>query len=200
MVLTVLSHELASVILFSIIVLEAGKFLLKKLKKEFLYLSGSATLAILLFIFQRNGYLNIGTLPIPSSNMASEPSIGLSIFIIGLMIYCYILILPFVLLGIKGLRDSFLKCWILLCVGIPLIEILDPALSLYWERWVYLLVYPLLFFAAQGFERVWKFWSDHKAKIRRLVPKVFAITYLVLLLMLSGFYLTANPEKQIFFY
>src|SRR5665647_115286 len=119
----------------------------------------------------------------------------------GLLVYCYIVILPLVLVGLVGFKVSVIHCWVLLCVGIVLLEMVNPSLPFYfWNRWVYLLVYPLLFFAVHGLDNLWKFWSSHKSKIRRLVPKVIAITYLILLLTLSGSYLAVGPENQISFF
>jgi hypothetical protein len=195
MVLTVFSHELTSVILFFVVVLEATRFLMKKLRKESVYLLASAALPAALFLFQRYSPRQ-GTLVIPSSIVASGPSINLAVYMAGLLIYCYAIILPLVFLGIKGLRDRVLKYWILLCVGIVLVEMVFPNAPLYfWIRWVYLLVYPLLFFAVQGLEKLWRFAPNAKGKIKRLLPKVFAIAYLCSLLALSGYYLTTSPEN-----
>jgi hypothetical protein len=195
MVLTVFSHELASVILFFVVVLEAARFLVKKLRKESVYLLASAALPVALFLFQWYSPQH-GTLVVPSSIVASGPSINLAVYMAGLLIYCYAIILPLVFLGIKSLRDRVLKYWALLCVGIVLIEMLDPNAPLYfWNRWVYLLVYPLLFFAVQGLERLWHFAPNTKGKIKRLLPKVFAIAYIFSLLVLSGYYLTTSPEN-----
>jgi len=89
-----------------------------------------------------------------------------------------------------------LKYWILLCVGIVLVEMVFPNAPLYfWNRWVYLLVYPLLFFAVQGLERIWRFVPNVKGKVKRLLPKVFAIAYVFSLLVMSGYYLTTSPEN-----
>jgi hypothetical protein len=155
MVLTVFSHELASVILFFVVVLEAARFLMKRLRRDSVYLLASAALPAALFLFQRYSPQQ-GTLVVPSSIVASGPSFNLAVYMGGLLIYCYAIILPLVFLGIKGLRDRVLKYWILLCVGIVLVEMLFPNAPLYfWNRWVYLLVYPLLFFAVQGLERFW---------------------------------------------
>ncbi len=195
MVLTVFSHELASVILFFVVVLEAARFLMKRLRRDSVYLLASAALPAALFLFQRYSPQQ-GTLVVPSSIVASGPSFNLAVYMGGLLIYCYAIILPLVFLGIKGLRDRVLKYWILLCVGIVLVEMLFPNAPLYfWNRWVYLLVYPLLFFAVQGLERLWRFAPNVKGKVKRLLPKVFAIAYCFLLLVLSGYYLTTSPEN-----
>ncbi len=195
MVLTVLSHELAAVILLSVVGLEAVRFLVKKSRKEFAYLAVSAVLPLALFLFQRYSPQQ-GALTLPSSPIASGSSVGLALYMGGLLVYCYAIILPLVLLGLVGLKDSALRYWALLCLGIPLLEMLNPNLPFYyWNRWVYLLVYPLLFFAVQGLERLWRFSPSFKGNIRRLVPKVLAVAYLFSLLTLSGFYLTTSPEN-----
>lgn len=197
MVLTVLSHELASAILFFVVALEATRYLIKKMRKESLYLLASAALPAALFLFQRYSPLD-GTLSVPSSIVASGPSIGLAAYMGGLLIYCYAIILPLVLLGIKGLKDRPLKYWVLLCVGIVLVELLYPNAPLYfWNRWVYILVYPLLFFAVQGLDWLWRFAGNSKVKVKRLLPKLFAIAYVFLLLVLSGYYLTSSPENAL---
>lgn len=200
MVMTVLSHELAAVIMFFVIGLEAVAFLVKKSIRDFEYLLGSAGLAGALFLFQRYSPQQ-ATVVIPIVSVASEPSVNLALHIGGLLIYCYVLILPLVFLGIVGLRDSFLKYWTVLCVGIPLLTMACPDLPLYyWNRWVYLLVYPLSFYAAHGFGRLWKAWSHFKGNLKRLVPKVFAVAYLFSLLTLSGYYLTTSPENAFPYY
>jgi hypothetical protein len=199
-VLTVLSHELAAVILFLIILFEAAQLLVKKSTRDSFYLIGSTVLAATVFLFQRVtlSTLNIG---IPDSGVASGPSVSLALFMTGLLVYCYIIILPLVFVGLVGFKVSIMHCWALLCVGIVLLEMVNPNLPLYfWNRWVYLLVYPLLFFTVHGLDNLWKFWSSHKSKIRRLVPKGFAITYFVLLLTLSWYYLAVGPENQIPFF
>jgi hypothetical protein len=200
MVLTVLSHELAAVILFFVLGFEAVRFLVRKMRKDFAYSVITASLAGALFLFTHYSP-QVGGVAIPIVSTATEPSVALAFYIGGLLVYCYILILPLVILGFVYLKDWVLRYWVVLCVGIPLLTMLFPTMPLYyWNRWVYLLVYPLLFFAVHGLDKLWKFWSSHKGKIKRLVPKVFAISYLVLLLSLSGFYLAASPENQISFF
>ena len=195
MVLTVFSHELVSVILFFMIVLEASRLIVKRLRKDSVYLLASAVFPAALFLFQLFS-LQEGTLVVPANTTAAGPSINLALYMGGLLIYCYAIILPLVFLGQKVLRDRILKYWILLCAGIPLLEMLYPNAPLYfWNRWVYLLVYPLLFFAVQGIKRLWRYSSDAISKVKRSIPKVFAIAYLSLLFVLSGYYLTTSPEN-----
>ena len=200
MVLTVLSHELVAVILFFVLGLEAVRFLIKKLRWDFVFLAVMLGLSGALFLFSHYSQSS-GTVVIPIVTTGTDPSAGLSLHIAGLLVYCYVLILPLVILGFVGLKDWVLRYWVVLCVGIPLLTMLFPTNPLfYWSRWVYLLVYPLLFFAVHGLDRLWRFWSSYKGKVRRLVPKALAIAYVVLLLALSGFYLTVSPQNQISYF
>ena len=119
----------------------------------------------------------------------------------SLLVYCFVLILPLVAIGVVGLKDWFLRFWVVWCLGAVIALMIVPTLPLYfWNRWVYLLVYPLLFFAVEGLDGLWRFWSGHRSKIKRYLPKVVAVVYVGFLLGLSGFYLAASPEHQISFF
>jgi len=203
MVLTVLSHELVTVILFFIILVEVARLLIKKSLRESGYLLGSAVLAGSVFLFQRVSLstTSFGSFGVPGSYVASGASVSLALFMAGLLVYCYVLILPLVLAGLVGFKVSQMHYWALLCIGIILLLMVNPNFPLYfWNRWVYLLVYPLLFFTVHGLDNLWRFWSNHKSMVRRWAPKVFAVAYVIVLLTLSGFYLGAAPEKQVFFF
>jgi hypothetical protein len=195
MVLTVLSHELTGVILFFIVGLQALNYLVKRSGKEFGFLLICVSLPLALFLFQiyspQTGGVNL-----PSVAVATTPSVSLALYISGLIVFCYAIILPFVFLGLVKVKNSYLLSWILLCLGIPLIEMLNPNLPLYiWYRWILLLVYPLMFFFVEGLDRVWRYSRQYKSKISRLLLKVFIIGYILSLLTLSGFYLTTTPEN-----
>jgi hypothetical protein len=195
MLLTVFSHELPSVILFFVISLESARFLIKKLRKDIVYLLASVALPAALFFYHLYSPQD-GVVAIPASVTASGPSLILTVYMAGLLIYCYAIILPLVFLGIKGLKDWVMRYWLLLGLGIVLLEMFYPNAPLYfWNRWVYLLVYPFLFFVVQGLERVWQFSQYKKRKVMHFASKVFAIVYCFSLLILSGFYLVTSPEN-----
>jgi hypothetical protein len=192
MALTVLSHELLAVIMFFVVGAEASLYLAKKVRKDFVLLLASLIVPGMLFIFQR--FSHQATLPLV--NVASESSIVLAQYAIGLFLYMYILILPFVLIGLTSLKTSILRFWVILCLAVILITILLPNTSLlYWNRWILLFVYPFVFFAVEGFCRFRKFWSTSNRRLLRLAAKVLAIASLVSLLLLSGCYLVTTPEN-----
>ena len=195
--LTVLSHQLISVILFFILGVETLILLIKRRHNDFIYSFVAISLAFGLFLFKI--YMqSTGGLDIPSVNVASEASISLALYMGGLLLYCYFLILPLVALGFKRVKDWPLRLWVVWCLGAVVLLMVSTNLPLYdWQRWVFLLVYPLLFFAVEGLDRLWSIWKDHQNKIRHQVPKVFALVYIIFLIVLSGFYLAAPPEDQI---
>ena len=196
MVLTVLSHELAAVILFFIISLLALEFLVKKSFKDFGYLFFATILPIGLFLFGLYSP-QTGAITIPSNIVASQPSFGLALYMGGLLVYCYGIIAPFIILGLLRLKDSALRYWGLFCLLIVFLEMLNPSLPLYlWYRWILILVYPLLFFTVQGVDVLWQSILRIKGKFRRLGPKIFVGVYIFLILTLSGYYLTTSPDNS----
>lgn len=197
MVLAVMSNEFSAVLLFFIIGLEAVGYLLRKARKDFVLLLASTSVSASLFFFQRFSH----QVALPTFSTASEPSIGLFQHVIGLFFFMYILILPLVIIGLLTLKDSVLRYWVILCVGIQILTIVNPNESLlFWNRWASLLVYPFVFFAVEGFGRIWRFWSNSKRRLKSLIPKAFVITYLFSLLTLSGYYLTTTPENAFPYY
>ena len=197
MLLTVLAHQLVSVILFVILGIEAiREFVVNRQLKGSALIFISLGLAGGLFLFKTYSPA-VGNVIVPSVNVSSTASINLAIYMAGLLVFSYFLLLPFAAIGVLRLKDRFLRFWVVWCVGVVIMLMIVPNLPLYyWNRWIYLLVYPLLFFAVEGIDRLWHFWSNHKIRARRLTPKVIAVGYVILLVVLSGFYLASPPEKQ----
>lgn len=186
MLLTVFSHQLVSVILFFILFFEALRFLYRKSYRDFLFTLISLSLAGAFFLF-RTYSMSYGSIVIPS-NAAVEPPFTFASTLIGLLLYGYGLLFPFAVVGLFKLKDWFLRFWVVWCLSAMLLLVAFPSLPLYyWPRWYYLLVYPLLFFATEGLDRLYWLWSQQKNKIKRLLPKTVAISYVALLLALSGF-------------
>ncbi len=197
MLMTVLSHQLISVILFFVLGLEAVRYLVKKSRRDFVFSFISLGLAGGLFFFRLYSF-RIGSLFIPTASAGPQTSFAIALNMTGLLVYCYFLIIPLAAIGFTSLKSWVLRLWVIWCLGAIVLLMFFPNLPLYyWQRWVYLLVYPLLFFAVEGFDKLWHFWFTHKNKIKRLAPKAFALTYVALLLVLSGFYLAASPKNQI---
>ncbi len=198
MLLTVLAHQLVSVILFVILGLEAiRKLIVGRQLKDFLFTFIALGLAGALFLF-RTYSPTVGSVVVPSANVTSTASVNLGLYMAGLLLYCYFLLLPFAAVGVLRLKDWVLRFWVVWCVGVVVLLMVAPDLPLYyWNRWVYLLVYPLLFFTVEGLDRLWHFCVNHKVKVRRLAPKAIALGYVILLATLSGFYVATPPENQV---
>ncbi len=195
MVLTVLSHELPAVILFFTLGIELLRFVRLKSWRKILPLFLSLGLAFSVFLFER--YLpQTGGISLPVDSVASEPSIGLALYMGGFLVYCYLIILPLILLGVSRLKDSFLRNWAILCIAIFLLEMLVPTLPFYlWYRWILVLVYPLLFFAVEGLERLWSFSVRPKRQVKRLFLRIVVLSYVFSLFTVSAFYLSTSPEN-----
>jgi hypothetical protein len=71
---------------------------------------------------------------------------------LGFFIFCYLPLLPLVVLGVKRFRSNLqLNAWVF-CVGIALfLAIVTVFIAVLPYRWVLLLTYPLAFYAAEGF-------------------------------------------------
>jgi hypothetical protein len=202
MFLTVMSHQLVSVILFSILGLECIRLLITKDRRTFVFSFIPLVLAGALFLFKTYSP-SVGNIVIPSANVTYLSIIDpvLILLAVGLLIYCYGLIVPLAALGLLRLKDWFLKFWFVWCIVAVIALVLCPSLPLYyWNRWVYLLVYPLLFFTVAGLDQIWHLWQSHRVRLKRMVPKTIVVIYIALLLALSGFYLAASPEKQISYF
>lgn len=200
MLLTVLSHQLVSVILFFIVAFESMRFLVTKSYRSFIFLSLSLGLSVALFIF-RTYSESTASVVIPSQGGTSEPAFAMASTFVGLMIYGYGLLLPFVTVGLFYLKDWLLRFWIVWCMSAMVLLIMFPSLPLYyWPRWYYFLVYPLLFFAVEGLSKLYHLCAYNQQKVKRSLPKIFAILYVTILLILGGFYVTAAPQTQISFF
>lgn len=193
MVLTVLSHELAAVILLFYLVTEGVRLLWKRSGRDLAFLAASAMLPTALFFFQRTS-LKTGAVGLPAASVAAEPSLSLALYIGGSLLYCYVFILPLVFVGLRGVKDLALRSWVVLGLGIVVLEMFNPNLPFYlWFRWVVLLVYPLLFFAAEGIDRLWHT-AAFKGRFVRFKPKRVAAVFLAIVFILSTAYVSTTPE------
>jgi hypothetical protein len=193
MCLTVLSHELAAVVLLFYLVVAGVRLLWNRSGRNLMFLCMSAVLPVALFFFQRVS-LKTGAVGLPATSVAAEPSVSLALYVGGSLLYCYVFILPLVLYGVGGLKDLALRSWAVLGLGIIVLELFDPNLPFYlWFRWVVLLVYPLLFFAAEGTDRLWHL-ASFRGRFARLKPKRVVAAFLAVIFILSAFYVSTTPE------
>ena len=166
MVLVVLSHQLATVIMFAVIsVWFLRRLVARELgtAKRFVLCSLPAAL-----LFGLTIYANFVVSPDFSviSGFPSRASGGwFSLFgfssysemvvsRLGFLLYCYLPLFPFLLMGIRRFQNLELKAWFCFCLFAALSSVLIPyAFVPGGYRWTLLLVFPAAFFVAEGFSR-----------------------------------------------
>jgi hypothetical protein len=181
-VLVVLSHEYASVILFSVVLALLVVLFLKGERKKSLRLLAAVSPAS--FIFLMSVYLMLFPVPfnLQTNVVYAEDSVyphpaGLFFMVdyskVDLPFMCYpsyldlflhvtslfsVLYLAWVPLVLVGFfRNRILDCWtILLLVG-SFDALITPFFAIdLWYRWMLMLVYPFVFYAVNGIEKVLK--------------------------------------------
>jgi hypothetical protein len=160
MVFVVLSHQLVSVIMF---VTVSAVVLQNLFKREYgavrnLVLSALPSVGLFCLI------VYAGLIVSPGSSIGESMGwfslFGFSSYAdvlvgtLGFLCYCYLPLLAFVLFGIRGFRSLELRVWLCWC----LFGVLLGTLGLYGlipvgYRWTLLMVFPLAFFAVEGFGR-----------------------------------------------
>lgn len=157
-ILVVLSHQLVTVMMFVII---SAVVLQKLSRKEYaavknLVLSSLPSVVLFAFVIYAG-------LSVPPSFSAAGTNDWLSLFgfssypdmaigTFGFILFCYLPFLPFALAGIRSLKSLELKVWIGTClVGVLLgVAAFYASIPLSY-RWILLMIFPLVFFAVEGF-------------------------------------------------
>jgi hypothetical protein len=201
MMAVVLSHQLVSVLMFGVIVFTVAYNLFRKdfigsidlivvslpaaLYFVIVYLSGVA----------QSGFLNYSTnvgSPLASwTGFTSYQSMLISAG--GFFLYCFLPILPLVLISLWRLGNLQLRSWLLL----SLILLLLPIASVSPYRWVLMLTYPLAFYATDALSRLKSIkWKRFKFTVRRI-----AVLYLVLSTAILSFgFIFMTSEKPFLYF
>lgn len=191
-ILTVMSHELPSVILLSYMIIEFIRMMYRRGFNRARLLVFSEVSAGLLFLYQRYNFSS-GTIDTRVQYVASVSSLQLASYVLGFVSYCYVFLIPMVIVGAFSLREHFTLTWTGLGLFFSLSPLVMPAAAIIlWFRWAIFLVYPLCFFFVEGFERL------VSMKRRRIVStglKAFSLVLVVVIAVLSGYYLTTYPEN-----
>jgi hypothetical protein len=152
-VLTVLSHQLAAVLLLIMFAALITRIMVKgeRAKAKNLILA-LAPAAILFFTF--NVLLITSTAGGIVNNAAALPFQS-SLSNLGFFFYCYLPLLALAIIGLKYFRDIRLNSWTLWIFFTLLIPLLFPSLlGLGGHRWTFLLVYPLAFLAIEALDKL----------------------------------------------
>lgn len=202
MVLVVLSEQLIAAILFGVIGLtflykitkkkrlEAGRLVAVSLPAIVLFftvflLSPNVTEFRLIFGFsQSDGWLALFGFSSYGALFSSA---------LFFLMFCFLPLLPFVVLGFRRLKNIQLYIWVLLCTVLTFFPLVSPSNL----RWAMLLVYPFAFFVVEGLSRI------RKVSSRRIAPKLFASSVAFLLLVtcvFSGGFMVFTPERPFAYY
>jgi hypothetical protein len=161
----VLAHQLVAVIMFFIILVTLVRLFLDGKKVDLgrlVVCSVPAGFMFLLIVYANyvvsssfslvNGFLGQdgGFMALFGFSSHSE----LVVDTLGFLVFCYLPLLPLVFLGARRFRGNLhLKGWVVWVFFALLLVLVSPNASflVFPYRWVLLLVYPLVFFAVEGF-------------------------------------------------
>lgn len=201
LVVVALSHQLVSVLMFGVIICTIAYNLFRKNFVGSFALIVTSLPAVLYFFTAylsdvlHSGiliYSTIGVSPLANwTGFASYPAMLLDAG--GFFVYCFVLILPLALLGLRRMENLQLKAWLLS----SLILVLVPIASISPYRWILILTYPLAFFATDTLSRLKSIkWKRYTFAVRRL-----ALLYLVLSTAILSFgYVILTPQKPFLYF
>ena len=198
MMAVVLAHQLVSVIMLGVVVFTIVH---KLLRKEFaravnlIVVSLPAALFFVIVYFSSVAEFhffdfstNVGW---PLSGFSSYQSMLISE--VGFFLYCYLPLLPLVLVSFKRFGNLQLRSWVLLSLVLLLIPIAFPSNF----RWVMMFTYPLAFYVSDTLSRVKSVsWKRFGLTLHRIV-----VIYLVLMMsILSLGFMLMPPEKPLSYF
>ncbi len=198
MVAAVLSHQLVSVVMLGVFVLTIGYKLLRREQKKAIYLFLVGLPAALLFLgllllvpsvseFRLIlGFSNANDGWLALFGFSSYPSMLLSEA--GFFLFCFLPLLPFLLLGLRRLKNFQLKSWIVVSLILLFIPMVSPSNL----RWLLMLTYPLTFCVIEALSRLkYVSWKRFGLTLRRI-----AVIYLVLMVsVLSLGFIFMTPQN-----
>jgi len=187
--LTAWSHEFITVILLSHKAIQSlGKRHQFKIIEEAL----PAVPAGLLFVYQIYSP-STGALQVPVLQVASPTPLHLFLYITGFVLYLYLPLAPLIVFGIGELGKPQLRDFAFVCLLLTYLPLLSMGiLDILWFRWTILIVYPVAFMAAGGFERL----MNGEAPLSRETARRLAVATLVLNVVFTATYLVLPPEGQ----
>jgi len=198
MVAVVLSHQLVSVAMLGVFAFTIGyKFVrrmpTKAIRLILVYLPAALLFIALLFLVpsvpefrlifgfsnSNDGWLALFGFSSYSAMLISE---------MGLFLFCFLPLLPFLVLGIWHLKNFQLKSWLLVSLILLFIPMVSPSNL----RWLLMLTYPLAFCVIEGLSRLKGVnWKHFSLNLRRI-----GIIYLILVTsVLSVGYVAMAPQN-----
>ncbi|MGA3110557.1 MAG: hypothetical protein ABSE15_00810 [Candidatus Bathyarchaeia archaeon] len=199
MMAVVLSHQLVSVLMFGIFI---GTVAYSLFRKDFTWSIGlvvvSLPAAAYFVIVYLSGVVQSGVLgystnvsPLATwTGFSSYQSMLISEW--GFFVYCFLPLLPLVVVGLWRFRNLQLRCWLFL----SFILLFIPLSSVSPYRWVLLLTYPLTFYATNSLSRL----NTIKWKWFKFTVRQIAVLYLVLSTAVLSFGFIFMTAENPFFY
>ena len=195
MMAVVLAHQLVSVIMLGVVVFTIVHKLLRKEHAQVVNLIVVSLPAAFFFIIIYVGAV-LGHFSFDFSINSGWPLYGFSSYQsmltseVGFFLYCYLPLLPLVLVSIKRFGNLQLRSWVLLSSVLLFIPI--DILSNF--RWVLMFTYPLAFYVSDTMSKIKAVsWKRFRFTLYRLL-----IIYLVLMLsVLSLGFMLMPPEKPL---
>ena len=197
MMLAVLSHQLVAVLMLGVIIFTVAYNLVRKDFEKSINLILVSLPAALYFVviymssMLRSNILGFSNTISPLTGFASYQSMLTNAG--GFFLYCFLPLLPIVVVGFWRFRNLQLDTWLLL----SFILVFIPLSSVNPYRWILMLTYPFAFYATDALS---KLKSIKWARFRLTVYRI-AILYLVLstAILSFGFLLTTAEKPFIYF-
>jgi hypothetical protein len=198
MVPVVLSHQLVTVTMLGVFAFTIGYKLLRKeqakaIRLVLAVLPATALFLMVLFLFTSVsefrlifGFSNATDGWLALFGFDSYPAMLLSEA--GFFFYCFLPLLPLLLLGIWRLKNFQLRSWIVVSLFLLFVPMVSPSNL----RWVLMLTYPLSFCVIEAISRLKSVsWKRFGLNLRRIV-----IIYLVLMVSIFSFgFMLMTPEN-----
>lgn len=202
MIAVVLAHQLVTVLMLGIVTFTIIHEFLRKERVKLIPLIAVSLPAVLLFLtslyfspaipeyrlifgFSTNdGWLSLFGFSSYASMLASEA---------GFFLYCFLPILPLVIISARRFGNFQMRTWILLIFIASLIPMVSPSNL----RWTMMLTYPLAFYVSEALSRLKAInWKRFKLTVHRV-----AILYLVLsTAILSLGFMLKPPETPLSYF
>jgi hypothetical protein len=163
MLLVVFAHQLVAIIMFAIVTATIMRLYLDKKMIELRRLIFCSVPAVFLFLaivyanYLSSNFSLLSSFPSQDSGgfmalFGFSSYADLVINTLVFLVFCYLPLIPLLILGIKQFRGNLqLKAWILWIFIAVLLYIISPHSFVLPYRWILLLIYPLAFYAAQAF-------------------------------------------------
>jgi hypothetical protein len=203
MLAVVFAHQLVALIMFTIILVTIIRLSFDRQMGDVGRLILCSIPAILLFLLML--YANSVVFPqfsIVSGWLNQTPEGYTALFgfasysdlvvdTLGFLIFCYLPLLPLVILGVRRLKNNLqLNTWVICIIVALSLAMANIFVAHLPYRWVLLLTYPLAFYAAEGFATLRL--SSHK-KVIGLLLAVFSTSFIFLPNNIAFPYYSAFP-------